>query len=68
MYLVNVREGDFIPAGMGFKGPNKWFKVTLIEWSGENSIMVHTEGGFYEGAPYSSPGVLRRVNGRWEHY
>ena len=68
MYLIDVREGDYIKAGMGFKGPNKFFEVTLIEWASETSILVHTEGGFFEGNPYSHPGVVRSVNGRWRHY
>jgi hypothetical protein len=68
MYLINVREGDRIRVGLRFKGPQKWFKVTQIEWASETSIRVHTEGGIYEGSPYSEPGVSRLVNGRWITY
>jgi hypothetical protein len=68
MYLINVKEGDFIRVGYKFKGPQKFHKVTFIEWASETSIRVHTEGGLYDGNPYSEPGVLRLVEGRWVHY
>ena len=68
MYLINVREGDYIKAGMGFKGPNKFFKVTLIEWVWREQHHGSHRGRLLRGSPLLNPGVLRRVDGRWRHY
>lgn len=59
MRLVEVVEGDLVRAGYGFPGPQKFGRVTRIEWVSDEMIEVATEHGVFCANWWVQPEVIR---------